>query len=153
MVPCHVLLIKRKNLKKYLRKRKITKKTTTGAKIGKKRKTVAHSQEHQSAVPFYVLLCDFLCSSLVPCYPLILVTFLVPSYNCAKTIFRPATRTSTLDIYSALLSVSDLCATCTYIFCAIPSSTFSRAEQVLPCNHVHARCVITLATVCHLQCW
>src|SRR5438128_1995258 len=113
----------------------------TGAKIGKKRKTVAHSQEHQSAV----LLCDFLC--------LTLVTFLVPSYNCANTLFRLATRTSTLDIYSALLSVSDLCATYTYIFCAIPSSTFSRAEQVLPCNHAHARCVITLATVCHLQCW
>src|SRR5438876_3899607 len=103
----------------------------TGAKIGKRRKTVAHSQEHQSVV----LLCDFLCSSLVPCCPLILVTFLVPSYNCANTIFRPATRTRTLDIYSALLSVSDLRATYTYIFCAIPSSTFYRAEQVLPCNH------------------
>src|SRR5438132_6932669 len=60
----------------------MAKKTTTGAKIGKKRKTVAHSQEHQSAV----LLCDFLCSSLVPCCPLLLVTFLVPSYNCANTI-------------------------------------------------------------------
>src|SRR5438105_9593231 len=82
-----------KNKKRFDNKKNNKKKTTTGAKIGKKRKTVAHSQEHQSAV----LLCDFLCSSLVPCYPLILVTFLVPSYNCANTIFRPATRTSTLD--------------------------------------------------------
>src|SRR5438105_8133166 len=111
-----------KNIKKIFEKNKNRKKKTTiGAKIGKKRKTVAHSQEHQSAV----LLCDFLCSSLVPCCPLILFTFLVPSYNCANTIFRPATRTSTLDIYLVLLSVSDLCATYTYIFCAIPSSTFS----------------------------
>src|SRR5438128_1815087 len=39
-----------KNIKKYLKKRKFAKKTMTREKeqkIGKKRKTVAHNQEHQ----------------------------------------------------------------------------------------------------------
>src|SRR5438105_14194419 len=137
-----------KNKKRFDNKKNNKKKTTTGAKIGKKRKTVAHSQEHQSAV----LLCDLLCSSLVPCCPLILVTFLVPSYNCANTIFRPATRTSTLDISSALLSVSDLCATYTYIFCAIPSSTFLSSRTGPPlqsrprstCYHTDHRLLLTV---------
>jgi hypothetical protein len=43
-------------------------------------------------------------------------SFLVLWSNCSITFSRPATRTSTWNTYSALVSVTDLCATYIYIF-------------------------------------
>ena len=59
-------------------------------------------------------------------YPCSLLPFILVSLSCLSQIgtrntYRPATRTSVLDIYSILLSVIDLCATYKYFcsFCAI----------------------------------
>jgi hypothetical protein len=79
-------------------------------------------------------------------------SFLVLWSNCSITFSRPATRTSTWNTYSALLSVTDLCATYIYLVSLPIAPVFSRAEQVLLCNHTHARWTVTPVTVCHLQC-
>jgi hypothetical protein len=70
-------------------------------------------------------------------------SFLVPWSNCSITFSRPTTRTSTWNIYSALLSVTDLCATYIYLVSLSIAPAFSRAEQVLLCNHTHARWTVT----------
>ena len=80
-------------------------------------------------------------------------SFLMLWSNCSITFSRPATRTSTWNTYSALLSVTDLCATYIYLVSLPIAPIFSRAEQVLLCNHTHARWAVTPVTVCHLQWW
>ena len=64
-----------------------------------------------------------------PC-PCLLLPFIRVSLSClsqisARNTYMPATRTSALDIYSILLSVTDLCATykysCSFVY--LPSST------------------------------
>jgi hypothetical protein len=84
-------------------------------------------------------------------------SFLVLWSNCSIIFSRPATRTSTWNTYSALLFVTNLCATYIYIYIYLVSlprtPAFSRAEHVLLCNYTHARWIVTPVTVCHLQCW
>jgi hypothetical protein len=80
-------------------------------------------------------------------------SFLVLWSNCSITFSRPPTRTSTWNTYSTLLSVTDLCATYIYLVSLPRTPAFSRAEQVLLCNHTHAHWTVTPVTVCHLQCW
>jgi hypothetical protein len=80
-------------------------------------------------------------------------SFLVLWSNYSITFSRPATRTSNWNTYSAFLSVTDLCATYIYLVSLPRTPAFSRAEQVLLCNHTHARWIVTPVTVCHLQCW
>jgi hypothetical protein len=57
--------------------------------------------------------------------PLILVSLSLCVTTSARNTYRPATRTSALDIYSILLSVTELCATyiCLFFVC-LPSSTY-----------------------------
>jgi hypothetical protein len=69
-------------------------------------------------------------------------SFLVLWSNYSITFSRPATRTSTWNTYSVLLSVTDLCATYIYLVSLPIALAFSRAEQVLLCNHT--------GHVCHL---
>jgi hypothetical protein len=80
-------------------------------------------------------------------------SFLVLWSNCSIIFSRLATRTSTWNTYLALLFVTDLCATYIYLVSLPIAPAFSRAEQVLLCNHTHARWTVTPVTVCHLQCW
>jgi hypothetical protein len=80
-------------------------------------------------------------------------SFLVLWSNYSLTFSRPASRTSTWNTYSALLSVTDLCATYIYLVSLPRTPAFSRAKQVLLCNHTHARWTVTPVTVCYLQCW
>jgi hypothetical protein len=54
-------------------------------------------------------------------------SFLVHWSNCSITFSRPATRTSTWNTYSALLSVTDLCATYIYLVSLPRAPAFSRA--------------------------
>jgi hypothetical protein len=78
----------------------------------RKKKRVAHKQKYQCSVH----LCDYFAQA---CFLLHLDTctsFFVPWSNCSITFSRPATRTSTWNTYSALLSVTDLCATYIYIY-------------------------------------
>ena len=63
--------------------------------------------------------------SMFPLLPFILVsihTYFTPLFIAtgARNTYGPATRTSALDIYLILLSVTDLCATYTYLFICVP---------------------------------
>ena len=112
----------------------------------KKKKRVAHKQKRQCSVH----LCDYFAPSL---HLDTCTSFLVPWSNCSITFSRPTTRTSTWNTYSALLSVTDFCATYIYLVSLPRTPAFSRSEQVLLCNHTHAHWTVTPVTVCHLQCW
>ena len=61
---------------------------------------------------------------LLPCpcslLPFILVSLSYLSQIGARNTYRPTTRTSALDIYLILLSVTDLCATYIYFFFCVP---------------------------------
>lgn len=85
----------------------------------KRAKLVVHRQEHHST-----MLCDIAAMLLVSYHPFILVIFLDHSYICTNNLLRATTRTSYLDIYSSMLSISALCATYIFRLSHIQSSTF-----------------------------
>ena len=88
-----------------------------------------HRQEKRST---QVIVNSSICLwCLLPC-PCSLISFILVFLSClsqigARNTYRPATRTSALDIYSILLSVTDLCATYKYFcsFVCFPSSTYT----------------------------
>jgi hypothetical protein len=90
-------------------------------------------------------------SNLFPWCSKILVIF-VSSSNCANTFTRPAIKMSTWNTYLTLLFVTDLCATVIYLVSLLKAPPFSRAKEVLLCNHTHNLSVVRPATVCYLQC-
>jgi len=88
-------------------------------------------KEHSIAllfvVPFalFISVATFNTCFLSSLFPLLFIT------TGDRNTYRPATRTSALDIYSILLSVTDLCATYIYLF-------FFRASQA---PHIYFRSV------------
>ena len=109
-------------MKKYqkikIKSRSFPKKTTTAQKrkkIGAKEKRYLEEHLEKTKVS-----CVSMCY-LVPCaccsyYPSYLFLHNCLSHTLYLEHFRPATRTSIWDYNSALLSVTDLCATYTYFF-------------------------------------
>jgi hypothetical protein len=61
------------------------------------------------------------------CTKILFTTFVLWS-NCSNTFFRPAARTSTLNTYSTLLFVTELCTTNIYLVSLTKTPPFSRAE-------------------------
>ena len=116
--------MKKKYQKNKKKKSKFYKKTMTAQKIEKRgAKEEQYLEEHiEKAKVSCVSVCCLVPCLCCSCYPpYLFVTHLSPCYppyllshTWHLEHFRPATRTSTLDYNSALLSVTALCARYTY---------------------------------------
>jgi prepilin signal peptidase PulO-like enzyme (type II secretory pathway) len=102
---------------KKIEKRKIAK---------KEKKRVAHKQKRQCSVH----LCDCFAKPVSLLHLDTCTSFLVPWSNYSITFSRPATRTSTWNSYSALLSVTELCDIYIYIYIYIYMVSLSRAPTL-----------------------
>ena len=109
------LLIKKyqkcKSKKKFGPKKKI--KTS-------KRKEKREEKRSTQGTPNSSIVCGAFC--LVHISVATFHTYFTPLFvtTTSRNTYRPATRTSALDIYSILLSGTDLCATYTYLFFCVP---------------------------------
>jgi len=103
------------------KKKSDNKKKTKNSKIKEKRSKKGAYRKYSIAllfiVPFALSIFLFLSFILVSIH-----TYFTPLFITAggRKTYSPATRTSALDIYSILLSVSDLCATYTYLYFCLP---------------------------------
>ena len=140
----------RTNLQKFQRTRHCTKKSETWcvfllcATAKEKNIKKIFEKKSQKKEQHINRKASVLCTSVIilpqACFLLHLdtcISFLVPWSNCSITFSWPATRTSTWNTHSALLSVTDLCATYIYLVSLPRAPAFSQAEQVLLCNHTH----------------
>ena len=121
-------LLRKKYQKSKSKKKKIRQKNKRKkiVKENRRYRKGAH-KEHSIALLFVVSFALFISVAtfntcfLSSLFPLLFIT------TGDRNTYRPATRTSALDIYSILLSVTDLCATHTHIyiyFSCLPSSTY-----------------------------
>ena len=103
---------KKKRLDKKNKRKKIVKENRRYQKGAHKE----HSIALLFVVPFalFISVATFNTCFLSFLFPLLFIT------TGDRNTYRPATRTSALDIYSILLSVTDLCATYTYLFFCVP---------------------------------
>ena len=121
MVYSCVLLAEKKISKEQKQEKKIGQKNKRKkiVKENRRYRKGAH-KEHSIAllfvVPFalFISVATFNTCFLSSLFPLLFIT------TGDRNTYRPATRTSALDIYSILLSVTDLCATYIYLFFFVP---------------------------------
>ena len=140
--------MKEKYQKNKKKKSKFPKKTTTAQKIEKRgAKEEQYLEEHieKTKVSCVSVCCLVSCFLFVLLFPSTILIFLI-SITLLSTIllshtwylrhFRPATRTSTLDYNSVLLSVTDLCAKYTYYsLCVFQApQTLQISIEKGPCN-------------------
>ena len=113
-----------KNIKRAKARKKvwIEKRKEKNSKRKEKRSKKEHSIALLFVVPFVL--------SIFPLLPFILVSIHIYFTRLfitthARNTYRPATRTSALNIYSILLSVTHLCAIYIYSFVCLLSSTYT----------------------------
>ena len=149
MVYSCVLLAEKKISKEQKQEKKIRQKIKEKIVKENRRYRKGAHKEHSIAllfvVPFalFISVATFNTCFLSSLFPLLFIT------TGDRNTYRPATRTSALDIYSILLSVTDLCAIYIYLF-------FFRASQAPhilqigtekdPCNLSVNRIVTRLIT-------
>jgi hypothetical protein len=125
----------RKNIKRAKSKKKFgqkKRKEKNSKRKGKMKEKGAHKEHLNSSIIYGAFLpCPYF-----RCYLSYLFHSLV-CHNWCRNTYRLATRTSALDIYSILLSVTELCATYIYLFfMCLPSSTYilQISTEKDPCN-------------------
>ena len=135
MVYSCVLLAEKKISKEQKQEKKVWTKKRKEYNNNSKREEKRREMEHiRNTQKLYCLCCLFLvCVSIATfhtCFTPLIVT------TGARNTYRTTTRTNALDIYSILLSVTDLCAIYKlFLFLCLPSSTYTSDQyRKRPCN-------------------
>jgi hypothetical protein len=123
IILCYILFLRHSCEKNRILKSKCKKINTKQRKKGEKSEK---RREKKVCISRNIIhLCTYVVvfhSNLFPCCSYILVTSFISSSNFANTFFRPAARTSTLNTYSTLLSVTHLHVLLLYNFLTVSCS-------------------------------